>query len=70
MLLGITIKGWMLVAGGATIFALMVFQVLQGLRKITFKGKLHLQVHKTVAFVLLGIMVFHALGALAFLGII
>ena len=70
MILGVTIKSWMLVAGGGALFLLVVFQVLQGLRKITFKGKLHLQVHKTVAFVLLGIMVFHALGALAFLGII
>lgn len=70
MLLGITIKSWMLVAGGGAIFLLMVFQVLQGLRKIKFKGKLHLQVHKASAFVLLGITVFHALAALAFLDII
>jgi len=70
MLLGITIKGWMLVAGGATLFLLMVFQVLQGLRKITFKGKLHMQVHKAVAFTLLGVSAFHALVALAFLHII
>ncbi len=70
MLLGIAINGWMLVAGGAAIFLLMVFQVLQGLRKIKFKGKLHLQVHKASAYALLGITVFHALAALAFLGII
>ncbi|MGB4442712.1 MAG: hypothetical protein WBJ62_10935 [Coriobacteriia bacterium] len=70
MLPGITIQSWMVVAGGAAIFLLMVFQVLQGLRKITFKGKLHLEVHKAGAYVLLGITVFHALAALAFLGII
>lgn len=70
MLLGIKIEGYMLVAGGATIFFLMVFQVLQGLRKIKFKGKLHMQVHKAVAFTLLGVTVFHALAALAFLHII
>jgi cytochrome b561 len=70
MLLGIAIKGWMLVAGGATLFLLVVFQVLVGLRKIKFKGKLHLQVHKVGAYALLGITVFHALAALAFLHII
>ena len=70
MLLGIAIKGYMLVAGGATIFLLLVFQVLVGLRKITFKGKLHMKVHKFGAYALLVIAVFHALAALAFLGII
>lgn len=70
MLLGIAIKGWMLAAGGAALFLLLVFQVLVGLRKITFKGKLHMKVHKLGAYALLAIAVFHAVAALAFLGII
>ena len=67
MLLGVRIEPVMLVAGGALMFALMVFQVLQGLRKIAFKGKLHTQVHKAVAFAILAAMAFHALAALALL---
>lgn len=70
MLLGIAIKGWMLVAGGAAIFLLLVFQVLVGLRKITFKGKLHMKVHKYGAYAMVALAVFHAIAALAFLGII
>ncbi len=69
MLLGITIKGYMLVAGGAAIFLLLVFQVLVGLRKITFKGKLHMKVHKSGAYAMVVLAVFHAIAALAFLGI-
>jgi cytochrome b561 len=70
MLLGIAIKGWMLAVGGGALFALLVFQVLQGTRKIKFKGALHLKVHKAVALAMLLLAVFHALAALAFLGII
>ncbi|MDO8846786.1 MAG: hypothetical protein Q7W51_00150 [Coriobacteriia bacterium] len=69
MLLGITITGSMLVAGGAAIFLLLVFQVLVGLRKIKFQGKLHMKVHKYGAYALVALAVFHALAAFAFLGI-
>lgn len=70
MLLGITIKPFMLVAGGSAIFVLMVFQVLQGMRKIKFKGKLHLKVHKWTAYAILAGSVFHGVFALAYLDII
>lgn len=70
MLLGIAIKGYMLVAGGVTLFLLLVFQVLVGLRKIKFKGKVHLKVHKFGAYAMVALAAFHALAALAFLGII
>ena len=43
MLFGITIEPYMLIGGGIAIFTLVVFQILQGSRKIKFKGKLHLQ---------------------------
>jgi cytochrome b561 len=70
MLLGIAIKGYMLVAGGVTLFLLLVFQVLVGKRKIKFKGPLHLKVHKVGAYVMIALAAFHALAALAFLHII
>lgn len=70
MLLGIAIKGWMLAAGGGALFTLLVFQVLQGMRKIRFKGALHMKVHKTVAYAMLALAAFHAVAALAFLGVI
>ena len=70
MLLGITITGSMLVAGGAAIFLLLVFQVLVGLRKIKFKGKLHMKVHKFGAYAMVALAAFHALAALAHLGFI
>jgi len=70
MLLGITITGSMLVAGGAALFLLLAFQVLVGLRKITFKGKLHMKVHKYGAYAMVALTVFHATAALAFLGFI
>ncbi len=70
MLFGITIKPFMLAVGGSALFVLMVFQILQGMRKIKFKGKLHLTVHKWVAFAILAGSVFHGLVALVYLGII
>ena len=70
MLLGIAIEPYMLLAGGTAIFALIVFQVLQGTRKIKFKGRLHMQVHKAVAYALIAFSAFHALAALAYLNVI
>ncbi|MBC7266582.1 MAG: hypothetical protein H5T75_06375 [Coriobacteriia bacterium] len=70
MLFGIEIKPFMIVIGGSFMAALLAFQILQGLRVIRFKGKLHLQVHKAVAFVIAAGAVFHALAGLAFLGVI
>lgn len=70
MLLGVTITKGILVAGGAITFLLLVFQVLVGLRKIAFTGKLHMKVHKVGAYVLVAIGAVHALMALAFVGII
>jgi len=49
---------------------LIFFQVLQGMRKIKFKGRLHLRVHTWGAVVLVVITVLHTLAALRFLGYI
>ncbi|MHB1017001.1 MAG: hypothetical protein ACYC2X_03790 [Coriobacteriia bacterium] len=70
MLFGITIEPYMLIGGGIAVFALLVFQVLQGTRKIKFKGTLHLKVHKWVAFGLLAVSVIHGLLALAHFSVI
>ena len=70
MLFGFQLQSWMIIAGGLSLFALLVFQVLVGLRKIKFQGKLHMKVHKIGAYVILGFGAFHGLGALLFFGII
>ncbi|MHB1136552.1 MAG: hypothetical protein ACYCXR_06670 [Coriobacteriia bacterium] len=70
MFFGITIEPYMLIGGGITIFALVVFQILQGTRKIKFKGTLHLKVHKWVAFGILAASIFHGLLALAHFSVI
>lgn len=64
MLFGITIQPVYIISLGVLMGALLVFQVLQGMRKIKFKGKTHLKVHKFVAWSILAIGVVH--GVLAF----
>ena len=70
MLFGITIQPVMLAAGGATLFAMLVFQVLVGLRKIKIKGALRMKVHTWTAYAMLLFALFHALAASAYLGFI
>lgn len=70
MLFGITIEPFMILIGGATLFALLAFQVLTGLRKIKFKGALHMKIHKLTAYAMLAFAVFHATAGLAVLGFI
>jgi len=69
MVFGIEIRSEMIVAGGTFLALLIAFQVLQGLRVIRFKGRTHLKVHKSAAFVLAAAAAFHALAGLAFLGV-
>ena len=70
MLLGLRITSGLLIVGGLTVFALIVFQILVGKRKIKFKGPLHMKVHRWSAYAMLGVAVLHAITAFAFLGII
>jgi cytochrome b561 len=70
MLLGIPVTSTMLVVVGMTIFALIVFQILLGKRTIKLKGKLHMQVHRAVAYAMVVLAVVHAYAALVFVGII
>ena len=58
-----------LFALGLVAFLLLGFQILVGLRVITFKGRTHLKVHKWGAFTLLALAAVHGVvAALAFLG--
>ena len=50
---------------GLVTFALVVFQVLVGLRVIRFKGRTHMKVHTWGAYALLGLGAVH--GAAAFM---
>ena len=66
MLFGIEIQPVYIITLGVLLVLLLVFQVLQGLRKIKFKGKTHLKVHKFAAWSILGIGFVHALIAFAY----
>jgi hypothetical protein len=60
---------YLVVVGGITMFLLLVFEVLLGLRIIKFEGRLHSRVHRIVAFTLLGLALahgFYALGTVVF----
>lgn len=60
---------YLIAAGGFFLFLLLVFQTLLGLRKIKFKGPLHMKVHKWTAYAMIAFALFHgtfALGTLVF----
>lgn len=66
MIFGTPITPIMIVAGGATVFTLLVFQVLLGLRIIKL-GKHHYKIHRWVAYTILGVAVIHASAAITML---
>lgn len=70
MLLGIRLTSQMIIAGGVTLLALLVFQILVGRRTIKFKAPLHMKVHRRTAYAMLAVALLHATSALAFFGII
>jgi hypothetical protein len=49
--------------GGAFLFALVIFQVLTGRRVITFKGKLHMQIHRWTAYAMIAVAGGHGIFA-------
>lgn len=65
MLIGYFLTPQVVALGGVFVLAVLVFQVLVGMRKISFKGRTHMKVHKYGAYVLLGMAVLHGLGGLA-----
>lgn len=60
MVFGIVIQPIMVIAGGVTLLVLLVLQVLIGLRKIRFKPKVHLKIHRWIAYAMLVVVAFHA----------
>ncbi|GAB4289594.1 MAG: hypothetical protein Kow0067_15630 [Coriobacteriia bacterium] len=69
MLLGIRITSTLVIYGGLVVFALFLFQVLQGSRVIRFKGRLHMKIHRASAYATLAVAAVHGLMALVYLGV-
>lgn len=65
MLFGFVITPVALVSGGLFVLAVMLLQILVGMRKIRFKGRTHQKVHKWGAWALLGLTVIH--GVMGFM---
>ncbi len=62
----LVIQSAVIVTGGVVLLALLVFQVLVGMRKVRFKGPRHMKVHKYGAWILVIIAVMHGFGASAY----
>jgi hypothetical protein len=56
----------MMLTSGTLLFAVLLFQFLQGKRIIKFKGARHRKVHMVVAWVLLAMAALHGLIGYAF----
>jgi len=65
MIFGIPVQPIWLLVLGLTLFALIVFQILVGLRKIKF-GRRTWTYHKYIAYVIVGIAVVHGLLGILF----
>ncbi len=69
MIFGVSVTAAMILAGGAVLFAVTLFQVLAGLRVIKL-GKRHRIVHRRTAFVIIALAAAHGLlGAVYFTGL-
>lgn len=66
MVFGFVVRPVMLAAGGLFVILVLMLQILIGLRKIRFKGRLHMKVHKYGAWVLLGLASIHGLIGLIY----
>ena len=66
MIFGMVVTPILLLLGGLVVFALIVFQMLVGLRKVHFKGKTHALVHKRGAWILLAVAAVHGFLGLLF----
>jgi cytochrome b561 len=70
MLFGIVITRTILISGGVVLLALILFQVMQGKRKIKFKGPLHMKVHRWSAYAIIVLAVLHALAGLVYVNVV
>lgn len=55
---------YLIIVGGISLFLLLVFQLLLGLRVIKLKGALHGKVHRWAGITLVVFAVLHGIGAL------
>ena len=65
MILGISISGTVMLVGGITLFVLIAFEVIVGLRWIKL-GRRRTVVHKWVAIGILGVAALHGLAGTLF----
>ncbi len=70
MLFGVIMLRDAAILSGVIGMALILFQVFEGKRKIRFKGRLHMRVHRWSAYALVAVSVTHLLIALRYLGVI
>lgn len=66
MVFGQPITPLIMLVGGLTVYSLITFQVLVGLRKIKL-GRQHFVYHKYVAFTILGVAAIHGMAGILFL---
>ena len=66
MIFGFAIPTWGIIAGGATVFTLLIIQALIGLRIIKL-GRKHTTYHRYLAFLILTVAFFHASAAIIYL---
>ncbi len=67
MIFGYQLTMWFIIIAGAVVGTIFMFSMLVGLRIIRFKGRRHLRVHKTLAWIALGLAAVHGFAALTFL---
>lgn len=66
MIFGMVVSTTVVVALGVATYALLVAQMLVGLRKIRFKGRMHQLVHRRVAWTLVAVSTVHAMFAVVY----
>ena len=66
MILGIELQPAYLIIGGLFLGVIVVLQMLIGLRKVRFKGRRHMQVHKGLAWLLVVGAAFHGFVSVAY----
>ena len=65
MVLGYDLVWMNIMFGGLVTFLLLAFQVLVGMRKIKFKGRTHMKVHRWGGYLLLAVAAGHGFLAMA-----
>jgi hypothetical protein len=65
MIFGIPVTGSTMLVVGILLFLITAFQVLAGMRVIKL-GKVHRQVHRWTAYVIIGLAALHGLLGIAF----